>query len=625
MGAIIGRIELDGRPIIEAHFRKAADIIRPYGQQHFSSVVEQNCAFAMCDQGVARGRPIAAEPLSQNGLTIVGDVILDDRAGLAASLGMDTREARDYSDIGLILAAWNRFGSACVDKLVGDFAFGVWEDEKRRCWLVRDHIGTRPLYWSRRKDTVIFATDIRAIVAFDEFNWGIDEHMVAHYLDDPYRPMPKTFFKDINSVHPGGITALDAVGVRTELWWQPKAVTAPGHRRPDEVVEVFRDLTETAVRCRIDTELPVGAHISGGIDSTIVTGLSAQALAAEGRALAGGYTWSPGVSGEFPDIGPDDERRILKDCSERYNFTLRYSDSQESETRLQTLFRPMAYEGTADLAEEIDVLSKAKADGVRVLLSGWGGDEAFSSHGFGYLAWMLRHQRFGDAARAINVRRKQLGLATTSGYVWRSGIIPMLPNILFRRVSPFYDLFPDQCFANQELMRNANESGVFQRKNLRIHSAPTILDQEMIARGHIATRMETWVSWGAKSNITYRYPLTDRRLLDFILSLAPNERYDHGYGRTLPVKAFRSMLPKKISKTDVVNERKRQVMRMRCLRQLVEHEDTIRRAELTPWLDQGKFREARVAAARMSPAQLRGERRLFANIFGATRVLYLTG
>lgn len=625
MGAILGRIEFGRRPIDTEAFRKAANAIRPYGIQHGSLSIDPYCAFALCDTAVTRGRPIESKPISKYGLTVVGDAIIDNRHDLAAALGLGQRDILESSDAALIHAAWRRFGPTCVERLVGDFAFTIWDESAQRCWLVRDHIGARPLYWSLRKDSLIFATDIRAITSFEDMEWDVDEHMVAHFLANPYRRMPKTFFKNIESVPPGGITAIDPVGARTKLWWAPKAMSSPGGHRPSEVLEAFCDLTKEAIRCRINTDLPVGSHISGGIDSTIVTGLSAEVLGSEGRRLAGGYTWSPGESDDFPPIGPGDERQVIKTCGERYKFTVRYSDHHESETRLRALFRPMAFEGTAGVAEEIDVLTKAKADGVRVLLSGWGGDEAFSSHGYGYLAWMLRHGRMWDAARAVDIRRKRFGLGTAAGYVWRDGVVPMLPDSLFRKVSPLYEYFPDQCFADRELIRHASDAGILNEKPLRIHSQPTILDQEMLAQGHIATRMETWATWSSEKNVVHRYPLTDRRLLEFILSLAPNERFDRGYGRTLPVMGYRTMLPERIAKTDAVNEEKRQTMRIRCLKQLVQHEETMQRAEASIWLDQERFRNAIHRASRMTLAELRTERRLFANLFGATRILYLAG
>jgi len=617
MSAILGRINFDKQPVNRGLFETVFGSLEHYGPDGFGLALRDDWALGQRHFAVSRQSPKEQSPHTDGRLTIVADAILDDRPELVAALGMEVRNEASYPDSVLLLAAWRKWGEDCPRYILGDFAFAIWDDAERRLHLVRDHIGARPLYWWRLGRSVLFSTDIRALVTLGEGAADIDWHTVAHFLTKPVRPVPKCFFKDMCFVRPGEIATIMAGGTNFHRWWRPEELTIRPPGNLDDVLAQVLTHTVDAVQRKVDSDLPIGSHVSGGIDSTAVASIASSILQERGSRLAGGYMWAPEIGAGYPLMGDGDERGLAAPFCKKLDIPLRFGSENAGETKYASLKRPLAYEGTADLSEELDVLCKAQSDGVKVLLSGWGGDETFSAPGIGYLSWLLKGGKF---RRALHVAIVQAGgrhprkLLPT---VWRNGVLPALPAYLYRFFPPFLDMFPDNCFARMDVLLDGSD---VPSDDIRLLPDPKAYLYSLLRRGHVAARMDTWTLWGAEHGIQYRYPLTDRRLLEFVLSLSPLDQFLDGGFRQLPAKALRATLPPMMNKHDLANETKRGRMRADVLALLRIDENARALAVAADWLDDRAYTSA--MEDKFNAENMRSISN-YVQVCGATRVLFM--
>lgn len=591
MSAIIGRIEFSSRPIRKRAFEGALAKLAHFGADGTGQAVHEHHALGHHALAVDNRAAKAVQPLQSGALSIVADAILDNRTELATTLGLNGPDKK-FSDCALILEAYRKWGTDCVTHLYGDFAFAIHDSEKRHTFLARDHIGARPLYWFHQDTTLIFATDIRGIVAFDDFEWTIDETTVARYLLSSTVPIINGFFKGVRTLEPGTQVLVTADTAHSSRWWDPAEAPDVRFAKIDEYVEGFRALLEQSVSDRVQTDHPVGSHLSGGIDSSSVTVLASRFLKANDRNLTAAYTWSPPLSKAFPDMGDRDERRVIEQIADRYGFPVRYTQANGRDL-FDFLARKIEFDGVADLYEEVPIIKQASEDGVRVMLSGWGGDEAFSSLGFGHLASQLKRGRlFGvlNTAMAFNSgsRRPRKLLST----IWHHGFVPNMPNMLQNKLSIYSHSQFLTGFPSKQLVERATIEDYADPPRLRMGPDPRRYLCNLLLWGHLGARADSWTAWAAPSKLQYRYPLLERRLIEFTVGLPPEVLSHDGRIRFMPRAAMGSAFPMPRSKSDKANAALRRANFKECWRILAIRAEQGEFTEPSTWLAGRDFKTA---------------------------------
>jgi asparagine synthase (glutamine-hydrolysing) len=175
----------------------------------------------------------------------------------------------------------NRPTPDIVEKLDGMFALGLWDDRAHRLVLARDRAGKKPLFFYRDAHRIVFGSEIKAILAHPAVRVSIDEAEIPSYFMFGYAPHPSTFYRGIEQVNPASVVSIDADGrVAQRKYWRltfPDAGTAPACDRR-AATERVRELVTAAVSRRLVSDVPVGAFLSAGIDSTIVVGLMSRLM-----------------------------------------------------------------------------------------------------------------------------------------------------------------------------------------------------------------------------------------------------------------------------------------------------------------------------------------------------------
>jgi len=477
------------------------------------------------------------------------------RADLARTLSM----APALTDVELFAAAWQRWGEATPERIHGEYAAAIVDPSRGTVTLVRDHIGTHPLLWHSDGRCVHFATSMASLLSMLPVRPGPDESRIAAYLHDPSRVGSATFLQGVRMVEPGRLVVVEAGRSRIVRWWRPEELEPiPGDGRAllrDDV----RDLVARAVADRLPADGPVGVHFSGGIDSTLVSLYATDLLADGPHPLRHAYTWSPPLGASDPDMGELDERHRIAALAAEMGLDVRLSARGPADL-LSFLRRPIELEGTADVFDELATIEAAARDGVRVLLSGWGGDEVLSAHAPSMPAHLLRALRPRAAARALrNLNGGLHPLPGLAGRTWRHGLQPLLPGSL-ARLAPFYtDLYRDGCYVGPALRHRTGAPA--QQRPTWLSSDPRADLLRVLGIGHVGERMATWQAWGAPHGVMHRYPLTDRRLMERVLRAPTPLLWADGWPRYPARVAIGTRTRTRMVKADPANERQRQRMR----------------------------------------------------------------
>ncbi len=600
MGFILGRVALGdraaGAQIDRAVFARAFEALRPGRVARSDMQVVPDAGYGYHAQtGIDQsGAETLEQPLRLGALTVLADARLYNRADLARALGVKA----DLADIGLIALAYQRWGADCLAHMNGDFAFAIHDTAAGEVFLARDHIGVRPLYWTERKGTLIFATLLQGLVGFDDLDWPANEERIARFLRNPHDFRTESFLQDVEIVGPGHWVRISAQGVTRQRWWDPAAVPRHDQITAQEAHEELRALTRAAVAARLpaaaaaasDAPAPVGVHFSGGVDSTLMLILAQEALAARGTRLTAAYAWCPPLGPEAPDMGPRDERHLLTARCDALGVPLRYGAADG--TALDALARmPMELQGMADLFDEVPVLQQIAADGVEVVLSGWGGDEGLSTHGLGHFAWLARRGQLRPVLRAA--RRMSGGLRhplRIARFLMSQAVAPSLPDWVNRRFRYFDEIYPESIYPSAPMRARIDALPPMPMARL-VPDADRFMHVAFL-NGHLGERMASWAAWSAPLGFEYRYPLTDRALLDFLLGLPREIRFGTGMSRFLMGQLFGDILPRGVTKADLANQRKR-AESFRTWRQMMIRDLEAGRFDADcPWLDMPALRAA---------------------------------
>ena len=173
-------------------------------------------------------------------------------------------DARTLSDAAILLAAIERWEELCLERLIGDYAFVLWDSARRRLLLARDPLGQRPLHYHRGNKFFAFASMPKGLHALAEVPYAPDEDRIAEFLVLMTEIGPQSFFQGIERVEPGHVVTVTPTGLVTRRHWQPtrSRIVLNG---PAEYAEAVRDLLDQAVRCRLRGAEDVGATLSGGL------------------------------------------------------------------------------------------------------------------------------------------------------------------------------------------------------------------------------------------------------------------------------------------------------------------------------------------------------------------------
>ena len=307
MSGIGGLFHRDGRAVDPVELNRIHDAARDRGLDGGRVWIDGCAGFShqhLRTTPESRGEQPIADPAS--GLSITFDGRLDNRDGLIRSL--DAPELRDADDAAIVLRAFAAWREACAGRLLGDFAFAIFDGRRRRLYGARDVMGIRPFYYSAVGWAFLFGTELRQVLASGRVSADYDEGAVAEYLADAVRSLDATFYRYIQRLPPAHWITVDAHRIAVNRYWSVDSGRTLIYRDDREYPDHFRSLFEEAVACRLRCAQPrVAVWLNGSVESSSVVGMT-RALAVE-RAAPSVETFSM----IFPDDPDADEHRYIAD------------------------------------------------------------------------------------------------------------------------------------------------------------------------------------------------------------------------------------------------------------------------------------------------------------------------
>jgi len=495
-------------------------------------------------------------PNRQNSHVITMDARLDNREELAEKLEIADRPMDQITDSDFILAAYDKWGDECPKYLLGDFSFAIWDEKKQQIFCARDHIGIKPFYYYLDDEKFVFLFFIKVILSHVDIKKILNDDAMAYYLKHGLlSDLDMTFYENICKLHPATSMRVMVDDEKQNTYWKAEECPKIRYNSLDEYIDRARELLEMAVNARIRSVYPIASHLSGGIDSSSIAVLASRKLSKNGYDLTG-FNWTPVLD---EDTGTDYfEWGNSKNIASLENIEHQAIDLSERD--ILDLYKTIdiTYGDTIAFWYEQQIQKYANKKNIRVILSGTGGDEFISNNGYGYIAgffWKGEFKRAYRALRAEGLRSRYPIL----GFIKRfyvHVILPSIPDWLYCIYNGTYCSFnkmsnyikPSMTKLIKGLSPNDKLLMSVGVRNNMLNSLYDGLNQ---------TRVESWNVSGVSHKIEYRYPLLDKRIVEFALGVPEEIFRQEGKSRFLFRRAIQGLLPQEIIWTNTKYEPKR--------------------------------------------------------------------
>lgn len=458
------------------------------------------------------------QPATLDGrLWITADVRLDARDELRGALQQAGREAaRNAPDSELILHAYAAWGEECLERLRGDFAFGIWDARRRTLFCARDHFGIKPFYFAEHRDFFLFSNTLNCVRMHPDVSDELNEAAIADFLLFGLNCDPETTtFRAIRRLPPAHFLRVSADGLRTGRYWTLPIDGRIRYARAEEYVEHFRLLLREAVSDRLRGER-VGIFLSGGLDSSSVAAM-ARELSPErggaGKLRAYTVTMAPLIA--------DSDGPYARQVAEFLGIPLRTIDLHDARPYQdwdQPQFQMPEPTDNPLFAAFIRQFEMTAAD-CRVVLDGEGSDDLMIFRMWPHVRDLLKHgewaQLSADLRLYVQFRRP----------LWRSAL-----RVLRRKLRPAGTppIFPR--WLNPEFARRVDATGRWRESDV----ADTGTVHSIAPRAYASLLMPQWTRLFesqdpgvSKHLVEVRYPFLDLRIVSFVLAIPPFPWYFH--------------------------------------------------------------------------------------------------
>ncbi|WP_159589532.1 N-acetylglutaminylglutamine amidotransferase [Chelativorans xinjiangense] len=380
MCGICGELRFDGSRPSPVALSKMMESLAPRGPDGTGVVLHDNTAFGHCRLKIIDLSEKARQPMEdpELGLTICFNGCIYNYPELRAELEEKGYRFFSTGDTEVILKAWHAWGEGCVERFHGMFAFVLHERDTGRIVMARDRFGIKPLYLSETPSTLRFASSLPALVAGGDVDTSVDRVALHHYMTfHAIVPPPRTILNGVKKLPPATIRVIEADGAkRDRVYWDPPyerdpaLTTLSGEEWRDRVLEALR----LAVKRRMVADVPVGVLLSGGVDSSLIVGLLAEA------GQTGLMTFSVGFEeahGEKGDEFVYSDMIAARFGTNHHKIFVPSSDLMDAlPGTFQAMSEPMvSYDNVG-----FYLLSKEVSKHIKVVQSGQGADEVFGGY-----------------------------------------------------------------------------------------------------------------------------------------------------------------------------------------------------------------------------------------------------
>jgi len=547
MSGIAGILAVDGRPIDPLTLRRLTAGLARRGLERESTWSEGSIGMGHRLLRVTPESASETQPLSnaEGTLRIHSQARIDNRGELLAELG-DPR-LRDAPDVALILASFERFGPRCVDRLIGDFAFAIWDTRRRRLFCARDRMGICPFHYTFDGQRFPWSSEVGNLLELTG-RCEIDETILADYLVGNRQRATDSFYRGIHRL-PAAHTLVAEPGGSpvVQRYWdlEPDAAGAPIRDR-GECIERFLGLLEEVVRSKLRSCSPVAVLMSGGLDSTAIVGVAERIRAKDGserRVIP--------VSAVFDQETAVDERPWIRAMSERHRLEIRevVAEAYPSFSAWrQTGMPPLPSEPLEGKFHEMNcgLLRNARQAGAQVALTGAGADVLLEGTPL-LLVDLLRHGEWRHLRSELSGWPVRKLIDWVLGYGKRplaQVILGSWPPRITRHFFPLPDWL-EPSFARRMRVRERLAESYLVRRRFRDLALEE--DYHAIMSAEHSHRIVPIQDAGLYYGMELRHPFYDSRLVEFLFGAPAEFKNERGVPKSLLRHAMRGILPTKLT------------------------------------------------------------------------------
>lgn len=454
------------------------------------------------------------------------------------------------SDTEVILKMYEAYGLDFVNRLNGMFAFLLYDREKRRLIAARDHFGIKPLYYYAGENTLLFASEIKALLRHPEVSASPDHMSIHQYFILQYTLGPDTLFKGIKTLLPGHYQVVDlrTNDVKTTRYWHLD-FSVDTDQSESYFRRRLRSLLEDTVRLQMRSDVPIGTYLSGGMDSSVVTILANKASPAALKAFTGGFK----EGDAFDETGY--ARAAARSCGAE--MVEIWPTKDEFISLLPELIYYMDEPCAGPGLFPQYMVSRRAAEDVTVVLGGQGGDEIFGGYArfvIAYFEQAIKGAIFetnDEGEHIVSLRSILPNLPYIRQYVplmkrfWKEGLFGDMD----RR---YYQLIRRGSgdVLNEAFLHSFHEDIIFERFQAIFNRPDTLsyynkmVNYDMVAGLPALLHVEDRVSMAA--SIESRVPLLDRRIAELVVSMPPGMKFKGAELKYILKKAVRDIIPPSI-------------------------------------------------------------------------------
>ncbi|MEJ7734711.1 MAG: asparagine synthase-related protein [Polyangiaceae bacterium] len=496
--------------------------------------------FATTPEDVATEQPLQS-PVST--ARIVADARLDNRDALIDELGLARAQGARWCDAELIVRAWDRWGDACPAHLLGDFAFAIWDPRHRRLFCARDPFGVRSFFYVSDAHGFRGASEMSALFADQRLREAPNLSAMATFLSEDYLERDETLYAGVRALPPGHGLVTRGREVHLAPFWRPDPWRRVRHANDEDYAANFSYVFEEAVRCRMRSQLPLAAQVSGGFDSSSVVG-QLEALRRQGTGPRAPATL---MHSGFPGLECDEgefSRAVAGHWGLTVTTLLPSADPAVTRPHPSNVARDVYYHPLASLWDQQFELARAR--GLRVTLTGMGSDQVMRRYGQ-ECADAIVSGSLGDAARSVGLHQRPLARASWRR-VLREGIHPLLTPSMQRAVRRLRG----RRSSVPRWLAPATAGIVGERRwqdslRRRAISAPGPATRELcdaLTHGYeIVFALACLASQSARNGIELRHPFYDLRLVELLLAFPHEQRCGYEEGKPVLKRAMAASLP----------------------------------------------------------------------------------
>lgn len=446
------------------------------------------------------------------------------------------------SDTETIVHAYEEFGADCLEKLRGMFAFAIWNFREESLFVARDRTGKKPLFYAQtERGTFVFGSELKTLLAHGEIKREIDFAALDAYLTFGYVPEEFCIFKNVHKLAPAHFLIYKNGEIKTEKYWDFDYGAPPENiKTEDEYVERLRELIKDAVNVRLISEVPLGAFLSGGVDSSAIVGTMSQLLDAPVKTFSIGFNEASFNELKYARAAAEHfgtehhEFVVTPDLIETIDELVWHFDEPFSDSSALPTF----------------MVAKMAREFVTVVLSGDGGDELFA----GYTRYVTEKKRGGFSNLPRIVRRGMQAFSESlphaargRNYLYNASLDSIERYV--NSVSHFTPPNKQSLYSTDFRARLNGASGAAERVFINLAASAATgnavdnllyLDSKTYLPGDILTKVDRM---SMAASLEARVPLLDHKLIEFVTKIPSELKLKNLETKYIFRKAVRGLVP----------------------------------------------------------------------------------